>query len=94
MQRLTSRRVCGDCGAVYNVLTSPPAAEGVCDACGGALKQRSDDTADTARQRLAVYRRETDPLTSHYAAAGLLTRVSGEQLPEAVFAEILRAVGA
>jgi adenylate kinase len=94
MQRLTARRVCGDCGAVFNVLTSPPASEGRCDACGGALKQRSDDTAETVRQRLEVYRRETDPLKALYAKSGLLTRVSGDQPPDAVYAELQRAVGA
>lgn len=74
MKRLTARRVCKDCGAVFNVLFSPPKQEGVCDRCGGELYQRADDTEETARERLEVYERQTAPLIEYYEGKGVLQR--------------------
>lgn len=91
MDRLTTRRVCRDCGAVYNLKFSPPRVEGVCDACGGELYQRDDDSPDTARNRLYTYYKETAPLIGYYFAKGMLVEINGEQSIEDVQAE-LRAV--
>ncbi len=77
LKRLTARRICRECGAVYNVLYNPPQAAGVCDDCGGALYQRSDDSAETAQERLRVYQRQTAPLIEYYQSRGKLRRVSG-----------------
>lgn len=91
IDRLTSRRVCRDCGAVYNLKFNPPSAEGVCDACGGELYQRDDDNLETVRNRLFTYYKETSPLIGYYFAKDLLVEVDGEQAIEAVQTD-LRAV--
>jgi adenylate kinase len=91
MSRLTARRVCRNCGAVYNLLFDPPRVEGVCDACGGELYQRDDDNPETVRNRLYTYYKETAPLIGYYFAKGLLVEINGEQAIEDVQAD-LRAV--
>ena len=73
--RLSGRRVCPTCGATFHVTGNPPKVEGVCDLCGAALIQRKDDAAETIRNRLAVYHKETEPLKDFYAARGLLRKV-------------------
>jgi adenylate kinase len=70
VKRLAGRRSCPNCGAVYNVHFNPPAAEGVCDRCGHALVHRSDDTPETVRNRLEVYRAQTEPLIRFYEGRG------------------------
>ena len=79
MQRLSGRRVCGDCGASYHIDYKKPAADGVCDACGGALVQRKDDSPETISERLKVYHDQTEPLKSYYKAAGKLRIVQGQE---------------
>lgn len=91
IDRLTARRVCRDCGAVYNLKFNPPSTEGVCDACGGELYQRDDDNSETVRNRLFTYYKETSPLIGYYFAKELLAEVDGEQAIEAVQTD-LRAV--
>jgi adenylate kinase len=75
VSRLTGRRTCTGCGAVFHVVHQPPASEGVCDACGGELVQREDDREDVVRNRLEVYRRSTEPLEEFYWNRGLLRDV-------------------
>ena len=75
-RRLTARRVCPGCGAIYNVISRPPRREGVCDQCGGALVQRPDDTLETAKRRIAVYEHETLPVIAHYERLGVLLKVA------------------
>jgi adenylate kinase len=91
VKRLTARRVCRNCGAVYNLVFNPPSVEGVCDDCGGELYQRDDDNPETVRNRLFTYYKETSPLIGYYFAKDLLAEVDGEQTIEAVQAD-LRAV--
>ena len=91
MRRLTARRSCRDCGAVYNLVFKPPETEGVCDVCGGELYQRDDDNPETVRNRLYTYYKETSPLIGYYFAKGALIEVSGEQGIDAVQAD-LRAI--
>jgi adenylate kinase len=61
-ERIAGRRVCLNCGAIYNVYTQPPQQEGICDRCGGKLIQREDDRDETVRQRFKTYERETLPV--------------------------------
>jgi adenylate kinase len=75
VSRLTGRRTCTGCGAVFHVAHQPPKTEGVCDACGGELVQRDDDREDVVRNRLEVYRRSTEPLEEFYWNRGLLRDV-------------------
>jgi adenylate kinase len=78
VRRLTGRRVCRGCGHSFHVVSNPPRREGVCDACGGELYQRVDDSESTVLNRLGVYRTQTAPLLEWYAARGLLVTVEGE----------------
>jgi adenylate kinase len=94
VKRLTARRICRNCGAVYNLIFNPPSVEGVCDACGGELYQRDDDNPETVRNRLYTYYKETSPLIGYYFAGGLLAEVDGEQAIEAVQADLLAVVEA
>ena len=66
IERLSSRRICKNCGAVYNIRFLKPKVEGICDKCGGPLYQRSDDTPEVIKQRLQVYQKQTSPLLQHY----------------------------
>ena len=66
IERLSSRRICKSCGAVYNIRFLKPKVYGVCDKCGGSLYQRSDDTPEVIKRRLQVYQEQTSPLLQHY----------------------------
>lgn len=66
IERLSSRRICKNCGAVYNIHFLKPKVDGVCDKCGGSLYQRSDDTPEVIKRRLQVYQEQTSPLLQHY----------------------------
>lgn len=91
--RLTGRRVCRRCGANYHLVYNPPRVAGVCDRCGGELYQRSDDTEETVRRRLQVYREQTAPLLAYYRQQGLLREVDGDQSVQEVGRAVLRALG-
>nr|WP_207732320.1 adenylate kinase [Heliobacterium chlorum] len=93
IERLTGRRICRQCGATYHVVFNPPAAESKCDKCGGELYQRSDDSRETAENRLDVYNKQTQPLIDYYQAKGLYKRINGEQEMPAVFQDICAALG-
>ena len=75
LKRMTNRRVCADCGAPYNSVTSRSKVEGVCDLCGGKLVQRKDDEEATVRHRLVVYQEETEPLKAFFQERGMLTSI-------------------
>ena len=78
VERITGRYSCENCGAGYHDVFQRPAVEGVCDACGHtSFKRRPDDNAQTVRDRLTVYRRDTAPIIPHYEAQGLIQRVDG-----------------
>ncbi|MCL5876999.1 MAG: adenylate kinase [Candidatus Bathyarchaeota archaeon] len=66
IQRLTSRRLCKNCGTVYNIRFLKPKKEGVCDKCGGELYQRADDNEEVIKNRLQVYKTQTEPLIAYY----------------------------
>ncbi len=92
LERLTSRWTCRNCQAVYNVQAKPPRQPGVCDACGGELYQRADDTPETQRHRIEVYHQQTAPLIAYYRERGLLVEINGEQGIEAVQEALLQVV--
>jgi adenylate kinase len=66
IERLSSRRICKNCGEVYNVRFLKPRVEGVCDKCGAQLYQRSDDKPEVIKDRIAVYERQTQPILKYY----------------------------
>jgi adenylate kinase len=93
-RRLTARRVCRDCGEVYNLVFNPPSVEGVCGACSGELYQRDDDNPETVHNRLYTYYKETAPLIGYFFAKDLLVEVNGERPIEDVQADLRAAVKA
>jgi adenylate kinase len=91
IRRLSGRRSCPVCGAVYNIYFEPPRHEGRCDVCGAELAQRPDDAASTVRRRLDVYREQTAPLLGYYDAAPVtLQRVNGDRSVDDVQADLAR----
>ncbi|MBE0622597.1 MAG: nucleoside monophosphate kinase [Burkholderiales bacterium] len=83
--RLSGRRTCEKCKAVYHVQTKPPKAEGVCDACGGKLIQREDDRPESVKVRMAAYESSTAPLADYYRKQNLLVAIPAEGSPEAIY---------
>ena len=92
VKRISGRRTCRNCNAMYHVAFEPPAKPGLCDKCGGELYQREDDAEDTVRERLKVYREATRPLLDHYGQLGLLAQVNGVGSTDEVEKRILAAV--
>ena len=94
LRRLTGRRVCRKCGHTYHLVSNTPKRAGVCDACGGELYQRDDDTEATVRKRLEVYQRQTAPLLDYYRQRHALTTVTGEGSLATIRDAIRAVVGA
>jgi adenylate kinase len=88
--RLTRRRVCPKCKALYSPDANPPRTGGKCDQCATELVRRADDSEETIRTRLDVYRNETLPLVDYYEAKGVLVRIGGEGSVEDIFAAIMQ----
>ena len=93
VERMSGRRTCKDCGQTFHIVSNPPKAEGLCDACGGQLHVRKDDDPETVKARLEVYHRETEPLKLFYAERGKLKSVENQSTIEATTAEIRKALG-
>jgi len=89
IRRLSSRRVCQDCGKIYNLLFNPPEMDTRCDACGSLLFLRNDDQPDVIKNRYDVYAQETAPLIEYYSKQGLLYEVDGERPSSEVLSHIL-----
>lgn len=92
IERLTGRRICRKCGATYHLVFNPPTAENVCDQCSGELYQRSDDTLETAKNRLQVYNDQTQPLIDYYRQKGYLKEINGDQDIAKVLQDIEKAL--
>ncbi len=92
VSRLTGRRTCEKCGTLFHLETNPPRVAAVCDACGAALLQRSDDAEAVIKKRLEVYHSQTAPLVGYYQGQGLLKRIEADQLPDKVSAALLAAL--
>ncbi|MBI4440028.1 adenylate kinase [Candidatus Woesearchaeota archaeon] len=92
MERLSGRRVCSACKAVYHIRNMPPKEEGVCDKCGGRLVIRDDDKPETIRDRLKIYQVLSDPLIFFYSQKGLLREIDGDQPIEKIFGDIVKAI--
>jgi adenylate kinase len=92
VKRIAGRRTCATCQAPYNVYFSPPRVDGVCDACGGPLVQRTDQGEDTVRRRFEVYRESTAPLLKFYSDRGILREVDAEGPEAGVTERVLAAL--
>jgi adenylate kinase len=86
--RLTGRRVCPSCGASYHLRWMPPEQDGVCDRCGGSLSQRADDSEETVRERLRVYREQTGELVDRYRDRGVLVTLPADGTPDEVYGRL------
>lgn len=92
VDRLSGRRTCSKCKAVYHITARPPQKEGVCDSCDGALIQREDDRPESIRVRMKAYEESTRPLADYYAKDGRLIRVSADGKPEEILERSIRAL--
>jgi len=81
LERLTGRRLCKDCGAIFHIKNMPSKEDGICDFCGGDLYQRPDDKKETIENRLNVYNKKTEPIIEYYQEQGKLRRIDSN--PEA-----------
>jgi len=95
LKRLSGRRICEQCGRVFNIHTAPPGSPPHCDRCGDKprLVQRPDDREDVIARRLEVYAAQTEPLIEHYRAAGLLRVIDADGPVDQVFAALKSAIG-
>jgi adenylate kinase len=93
VRRLSGRRTCPKCGAVYHLDSRPPAAAGICDVCGSALVQRPDDTEKVIRERMKVYADQTLPVADAYRAKGILVEIDGFGEVDAVRARLKSGLG-
>lgn len=94
VRRLTGRRSCPKCQAVFHVEFAPPQRGGICDRCGGELIQRSDDQEDTVEARLSVYEEQTAPLIAYYREANLLSELNGSGPVEEVHQRLVSLLAA
>lgn len=88
VRRLTSRRICKECGATYNLLFFKPRVENKCDVCGGELIRRDDDQEEVIRKRFKVYEEETKPLINYYYKKGNYFKVAGDADIDEIFNRI------
>lgn len=90
VQRLSGRRVCRNCGALYHMRNKPPKKEKICDLCGGEVYQRVDDNEATIRTRMDVYLKNTRPVIDYYQAQGKLKNLDGDKDSEEVQAVLMQ----
>lgn len=96
IERLSSRRICQNCGAIYNLLFLKPKRDLACDKCGGPLYQRLDDTPEVIKKRIEVYEKQTQPLLDYYRGKGVpFVEAKCDKLetpPEVIVEEILEGL--
>lgn len=96
IERLSGRRICRKCGAIYHIKFNPPKRPGICDKCGGPLYQREDDKPEVIEERLRVYEKQTAPIVDYYRKKGILVEVDASRNMEEVIKDceqILKAKG-
>lgn len=94
VRRLTGRRTCKNCGAMFHIFFQAPKKEGICDRCGGMLYQRADDKEETIRIRLKEYEKQTAPLIQYYQGKKTLRSIQGVGGPDQIFDQIIRLLDA
>lgn len=92
IERLSGRRTCPKCNAIYHTKNIPPKKQGVCDKCGSALIQRDDDKPEAIKKRLKVYKQQTEPLIKLYKQKGILVDVDTEKPLEKIYEATLKAI--
>jgi adenylate kinase len=91
--RLTGRRTCRNCNAMFHVMFNPPKKDGVCDKCSGELYQRADDNEATVSSRLKVYDEQTAPLIDYYSKQGKVRTIDGVGEISSIYAKIKAVLG-
>jgi len=92
IERLSSRRVCQKCGQDFNIKSNPPPIDLIHPGCGGQIVQRDDDLLETIKERLEVYRRQTEPLKQYYRNNKLLFKVYGFGTVDEVFGRMMKVL--
>jgi len=93
IERISGRRVCESCGAVYHVTNKKSNVEGICDVDGGKLIQRADDMEETVQRRLRVYNEQTEPVIGYYQSKGAIVMIDGTQSIKEVDTAIKKVLG-
>jgi adenylate kinase len=96
VERLSNRRICRNCGAVYNIRYLKPKKEDFCDKCGGQLYQREDDKPEVIRERLRVYEKQTQPLIDYYQGKVPILNIENNQIdtpPDTITEKIIYELG-
>lgn len=91
-KRVTGRRICKECGAIYHTTNSPSKTEGICDVCGGTLYQRKDDTEESLKVRVGEYHKLTEPVLDYYQKKGLVRTVNANQGIDQVWEDVQKAL--
>jgi adenylate kinase len=92
IERLSGREICKSCGAIYHVKNMPSKVKGVCDKCGGPTYTRPDDSLESIKNRLEVYREQTEPLIAYYGKKNLLRKIDSSKSPEDTHVQIRKAL--
>lgn len=92
VRRITLRRTCAQCGAIYHLENNPPATDSVCDRCKGAVIARADDTEEAVRKRLESFHRQTMPVAAYYKSKNILREVDGIGPVDEVFERIEKSL--
>lgn len=93
VDRITGRRICPKCGAIYHVRNKPSKTEGICDECGGELQQRKDDTVEQLKVRMDEYEAKTAPIIGYFEPKGVVTHIDASKNAEGTFAQVKEALG-
>ncbi len=88
VERITGRRICPKCGAIYHTQNHPPKVEGICDNCGSELNQRKDDTVEQLKVRMDEYEKSTKPVIDFYAKRGVVTNIDASKESKLVFEQV------
>ena len=93
VDRITGRRICPKCGAIYHIRNHAPKVEGICDECGSELQQRKDDTVEQLKVRMEEYEAKTAPIIGYFEPKGVVTHIDASKNAEATFAQVKEALG-
>ncbi len=92
IDRIVCRRICPNCGAIFNLKYNPkPKIENICDYCGSLLMQRKDDNLETAKERINIYFEQTQPLIDYYSKKGILVEINADQTIDEVYNDVLKS---
>lgn len=91
-KRITGRRTCKKCGAIYNIYTTPPKTDGICDVCGEALSQRKDDNEESLKVRLDEYAKNTEPVIAYYEEKGIVKHIDADRSMDEIWPSIEEAL--